>query len=182
MVYLTAFPKVDFKVCTKSTFNDRPEFEKARFSFVYNENELVSATFKNTYERLVLTNIARTDADCGFFLKEHLGTELLVAALLEMKTMWKMNPKRIDGFLSSEDASKHAWDISIPFYYKLPIYIQKHVGISYSFHIYYDQQRNQELQWLNWGDDYKSAAKAVRQKFEKTNTDLYFSFLASELN
>lgn len=114
-----------------------------------------------------------------FFAKEHLGTELFVTALHEMITMWKMDPNRIDGRLSSVDAKYSAWDVSIPFYYNLPIYMQEHLGRTYSFHIYYDQQRTQELHWLNLGDDYKSAAKAVRQQFEKTNTDLYFSLLSS---
>ena len=183
MVYLTDNPKVKFKKVIKTTFIDEPDFYEAHFSFLYNDvDELVYAIFTNNNGRLYLSNIERTHAHRKLFAEEHLGTELFIAALLEMTTTWKMNLKRIDGRLSSADAQSRAWDTSIPFYYNLPTYIQEHTGISYSFHIYYDKQHTQELQWPIWGDDYKSAAKAIRQKFEKTNADLYFSFLASESN
>lgn len=184
MVYLTSCPNATFKVAAKSTFFDPPEFIAATFSFLYNgHDEMISALFRaKSNNVLYLEDIQKTDIARRYYPNEHLGTELFVTALLEMTTKWKIDPKRIDGRLANSDAKSHAWDVSIPFYYKLPLYISKHLQRSYTFHIFYDKECTQELQFEGFGSDIKTEAKNIRQRYEKTDKDLYFSFLSSSLD
>lgn len=178
MVYLTSFPNVTFKVEAKSTILEPPAFLQASFSFLSNWNEIATASFAAKGNNvLYLRDIQRTTFGRRFYPNEHLGTELFIASLREMISAWGISPKRIDGVLSSADAQNHNWDVSIPFYFHLPIYMRKHLQTNFSFHIYYDKERTQELRWENYGCDIKTAAKAIRQEFEKSSKDLYFSFL-----
>ena len=184
MVYLTSCPNVTFKVVAKSTSTDSPEFVEATFSFLHNScNEIASALFQSKGDNvLYLNNIQKTGIARSWYPNEHVGTELFVAALQEMITKWKMDPRRIDGWLSNADAKNCAWDVSIPFYYHLPMYIHEHLQRSYTFHLFCDKEHTQELQWEAYGDDIKVAAKALRTQFEGTGEDLYFSFRLYEVN
>lgn len=174
MVYFTE------KFPPQVSYTLNSNLSRPQLSFHYGKDEMayleVGVEYDKTGKRdtFIIHGIGRTSLSRKWFPREHLGTEILNAALWELYSNWNYIPSKINGRLSNVDAKNGNWKKSIPFYFHFPNYLHEKLPYYLSFHLYSDRERTNEIV-IPQDDVYNFASEIALEKKNKPGW-LYFQY------